>query len=928
MTPEELAHQQRVAGYLAKIKRLWQQATDEAAAMAGKVIGYDPTKPFNIINYPQTSKEMNRILTELHDNTQMLIEKGIDLEWYHANVNNDRLVKGWSKNKPRPPEQWMQHNEDARDAFKVRKQAGMNLSDRVWRITNEHKVNLEMAIDMSLYDGKSAQLLSQDIRQSLNEPNRLYRRVRDARGNLHLSKAAQSYHSGQGVYRSSYKNAMRVARTEHNLAYRYSDFYRTVQLDFVVGFEVHLSNNHTLNGVPFVDVCDELKGKYPKGFKFGGWHPQCRCYVTNILQDEDEFNMIEDKMLAGEDISGYVSPNTIWDTPKGFNNWVEKNMKRSEGWKSQPYWVKDNFKGGTLRGGLQIGKVAPPPVPVPAPVPPPVPKPPVPVPEPPKAGIKDFELQNTVKDAQKWAEDAGLADGVFYDELTLEEANEVNRTLWKLQKDAPMKFKKITSMRGKNFSEVDTLGFEDGASMFINIEDIRAAFATKKNLHEAIRVQIGELEARLAEFKRLKMRKYTASYNTRIEQLKNQLLSTPEWKCAADMQMEYLNRLSDVVTGGRMDILRSSVRSADMRLMEKASNRMAEALKDRNYRMQYTVKAFQSAPEFLNESYILYKRGMLKDPYTKDLIEEFIDKANGRVHIPAKIEPPPVVKKPWDASKSIHDQLASLKNPVEFKQWADEVLNVEDMWGDIKPEVRRQIFEEFHNLRTQYGFKRRITFGWESRPRAYASASHNTYNIKKSWWIEPDKLELQFASDVRQGWHPPTEGAGLKGGNIGRIAINRHEFGHVLTSNTLHFSSVPEFNAKINEIRKAYNVSKKEAFAAAKEEMKKNSDRVIQLWHDRNDVIRKINSGEFTPDMVDDAIKKIDDEVGVLQKRNIELTNWMKNPKEGWFVSNYADENIHEFAAECFSYSFDPNCTNTYALAVRALIDEYFKGNL
>ena len=52
------------------------------------------------------------------------------------------------------------------------------------------------------------------------------------------------------------------------------------QLDFILGIEVHLSNNHTcLNAKgepePFYDICDELQGRYPKDFKFTGWHPLC-----------------------------------------------------------------------------------------------------------------------------------------------------------------------------------------------------------------------------------------------------------------------------------------------------------------------------------------------------------------------------------------------------------------------------------------------------------------------------------------------------------------------------------------------------------------------------------------------------------------------------------------------------------------------------
>lgn len=390
MTPAEEAHKLRVIGYLTKIRRLWQQAMQEGADMAQTVKGYDPDKPFNVTNYPKTKATMDKWMAKLANETKIIIEKGIDTEWFEANVKNDNLVKGWTKGKGKPPKEWMQHNEDALGAFKMRKEAGMSLSDRVWKLVDGQKAHLEMAIDMSLYDGKSAQLLSQDVRKYLKDPDKLFRRVRDAKGNLQLSKAAKAYHPGQGVYRSSYKNAMRLARTEHNLAYRYSDFYRTNQLDFVVGFEVHLSNNHTLNGVPFTDICDDLKGKYPKTFKFGGWHPQCRCYVTQILMDQDEFDAQEDKLLAGEDISGYVSPNTVTTPPAGFNKWVKTNLKRSQGWKQQPYWIRDNFQGGTLAGGLAVK--APKfsiPVAPPTPVPPVAIKPPV---EPKTAPVKEIKV--------------------------------------------------------------------------------------------------------------------------------------------------------------------------------------------------------------------------------------------------------------------------------------------------------------------------------------------------------------------------------------------------------------------------------------------------------------------------------------------------------------------------------------------------------
>ena len=141
----------------------------------------------------------------------------------------------------------------------------MNLSQRVWKYAEELKDAMELGIDVGLGEGKSAQQLSRDLRQYLNEPDRLYRRVRDKGGNLRLSKAAKMYHPGQGVYRSSAKNAQRLTRTEINMAYRESEYLRWQQLDFIVGIRVMLSNNHTIKNskgepVPFVDICDTLAG--------------------------------------------------------------------------------------------------------------------------------------------------------------------------------------------------------------------------------------------------------------------------------------------------------------------------------------------------------------------------------------------------------------------------------------------------------------------------------------------------------------------------------------------------------------------------------------------------------------------------------------------------------------------------------------------
>ena len=181
--------------------------------------------------------------------------------------------------------------------------------------------------------------MSRRVRQYLQYPDKLFRRVKGADGKLHLSKNAKAFHPGQGVYRSSYKNAMRLTRTETNAAYRLADQDRWQRMDFVVGMRVHKSNNH-----PTEDICDVLAGDYPKTFKFSAWHPQCRCYVMSILCTKEEMMQMQRDILAGKSTSNFRSVNEVRTVPKAFTDWVDANGDRIMRAKALPYFLKDNGK--------------------------------------------------------------------------------------------------------------------------------------------------------------------------------------------------------------------------------------------------------------------------------------------------------------------------------------------------------------------------------------------------------------------------------------------------------------------------------------------------------------------------------------------------------------------------------------------------------
>jgi hypothetical protein len=242
------------------------------------------------------------------------------------------------------------NNDDALQAFLTRKSNGLGLSDRVWQYTNSFKTEIELGLDMGIRSGLDAASMARDLKQYLKYPDKLFRRVRDERGQLHLSKAAAEFHPGRGVYRSSYKNARRLAVTETNMAYHTADYLRWQQMDFVVGIEVRLSSNHTLlggDGTPheFADICDELQGRYPKDFKFTGWHPHCRCFAVSILKTEEEMEQDTQRILNGEEPTpSEDSENAVSDLPDKFKNYIQERSETISNLDEAhtPYYIRDN----------------------------------------------------------------------------------------------------------------------------------------------------------------------------------------------------------------------------------------------------------------------------------------------------------------------------------------------------------------------------------------------------------------------------------------------------------------------------------------------------------------------------------------------------------------------------------------------------------
>jgi len=330
-------HRRNIENYSKQVDAILADLAREAAKLG--IFGKNSASPFTFDKHPQLKKRFDLLLEETLKGIDVIISAGEEIEWDLANSKNNDIVKTLFKGiNYAPPDKYLQRNISALEAFQKQKIDGLRLSDRVWGLKGQIKQELEMGIDIGLVQGDSAEKMGKSLRKYLNEPEKLFRRVRNERGTLHLSKNAAAYHPGQGVYRSSRANALRLTRTNTNMSYRSSDNERWQQLDFVLGYEVRRSNN------PYpCPVCEALKGKYPKNFVFIGWHPNCRCFAVAIVAKIEE--LIEQQLAFIESGKTPTYQGLITNVPDNFSNWLSNNsdsLNRSYQNGTYPYFLKLN----------------------------------------------------------------------------------------------------------------------------------------------------------------------------------------------------------------------------------------------------------------------------------------------------------------------------------------------------------------------------------------------------------------------------------------------------------------------------------------------------------------------------------------------------------------------------------------------------------
>ena len=322
----------RLAKYVMLVESIYEDLNLEAAKIVGITdFTIDSDRTFMWSDYPQTRKRIRDLQERFVEDIGSVIYSGTSEEWKNSNEVQDLLANkvlqtyGATIGKEKY-EILYQPNNDALKAFQQRKDKGFTISDKLWNQSTLYKQELEEAISCAIQKGTSAITLSKQISKYLLDFPQLQKDYKERFGKASRAMDCE--------YRS-----IRLAASEINMAYRQAENLRWQQMDFVVGYEIKLSNNHTCNGKPFQDNCDILDGKYPKDFQWTGWHPLCRCYKIPILKTEEEFWEWDGRSEATT-----ASVNEVKDVPDAFKKWINENIQRAKSWDSAPYFIRDNDK--------------------------------------------------------------------------------------------------------------------------------------------------------------------------------------------------------------------------------------------------------------------------------------------------------------------------------------------------------------------------------------------------------------------------------------------------------------------------------------------------------------------------------------------------------------------------------------------------------
>lgn len=329
----------RLSVYVTLVQNLYDRYNLKAAQIALDA-GYEGNGEFHFDDDVVSRKLMRDVQRDFVDDMQSIIHSGITKEWRESNriqdLISDKVLSFYdvTNKKGEKYRRYYQTDSGAYRAFNARRDRGLNLSKNLWSQAEDYKTALEETISLGIQKGTSAITLSKKISQYLKDFDKIRKDYTEKFGKASRVKNCE--------YRS-----IRLARSEINMAYRTAEQERWKRMDFILGYEIKLSKAHKHE-----DICDCLAGKYPKDFKWTGWHPNDMCYAVPIIMSDEEFWGFDED---GNDVE--ATPNYVDDVPVGMKQWVTSHksyIKFAESRGTLPYFYSQN--NSTLSKYLSYGQ--------------------------------------------------------------------------------------------------------------------------------------------------------------------------------------------------------------------------------------------------------------------------------------------------------------------------------------------------------------------------------------------------------------------------------------------------------------------------------------------------------------------------------------------------------------------------------------------
>lgn len=349
-------------------KRLGRLYSDYVKKLTSLGYGEDVLEDdalFNFDNFPQLKARLNEIFNDYYQNSLLCYKSGITDGVALAYNHDEMVIGGYSVLTDKAIRVARDTAAATFISNRLKAKNGLNLAQTVWNYCQQTKSEFEMAMSNTIADGikkgSSAEEIGKSIRRYLNDPDMMYRRYHTIKVQKNGKKKdvvtwrrrriidgkvrfveEPLEKVGMGVYRSARKNALRVARTEINAAYHKARNERWQNEPFVIGQYIHVSPQHDID-----DICNDLEGRYPKDYVWISWHPQCICTSDPITIQGEEKKEFYKRLMAGEDMSNYVSPFAVLTMPEKYNQYIKDNAEAivRAGMRGKLAWhLQDNTK--------------------------------------------------------------------------------------------------------------------------------------------------------------------------------------------------------------------------------------------------------------------------------------------------------------------------------------------------------------------------------------------------------------------------------------------------------------------------------------------------------------------------------------------------------------------------------------------------------